>query len=155
MKYLFICYPKCSTCNKAKKYLDESNIDYELRDIKKDNPNKDELKEWIEKSGLPIKKFFNTSGTIYKTLNFPTVSTSKSVIISPENDWFSGTLKFFLIWLWISFKKQVSVVFFCCSQAKNCGTSSVVWAFEKLINKNINSVFKIDFFIENFLEFRR
>ncbi|MDD2446243.1 MAG: arsenate reductase family protein [Tissierellia bacterium] len=69
MKYLFICYPKCSTCNKAKKYLDESNIDYELRDIKKDNPNKDELKEWIEKSGLPIKKFFNTSGTIYKTLN--------------------------------------------------------------------------------------
>lgn len=69
MKYLFICYPKCSTCSKAKEYLDEKKIDYEFRDIKKDNPNKDELKEWIKKSGMPIKKFFNTSGTIYKELN--------------------------------------------------------------------------------------
>ena len=64
----FICYPKCTTCQKAKKWLDENVIDYELRDIKLNNPNYDELKEWYNKSGLPLKKFFNTSGLLYKDM---------------------------------------------------------------------------------------
>lgn len=64
----FICYPKCSTCQKAQKWLDEKGISYELRDIKSDNPTADELKEWHAKSGLPLKKFFNTSGLLYKSL---------------------------------------------------------------------------------------
>ena len=65
----FICYPRCTTCQKAKKWLDDNNIEYELRDIKIDNPTFDELKEWHEKSGLPLKKFFNTSGLLYKSLD--------------------------------------------------------------------------------------
>ena len=64
----FICYPKCTTCQKAKKWLDDNNVEYELRDIKLDNPSLEELKEWHEKSGLPLKKFFNTSGLLYKSL---------------------------------------------------------------------------------------
>lgn len=64
----FICYPKCSTCQKAQKWLDEKGISYELRDIKTDNPTADELKEWYAKSGLPLKKFFNTSGLLYKSM---------------------------------------------------------------------------------------
>ena len=66
---LFICYPKCSTCQKAKKWLDENNIEYELRDIKIENPSFEELNEWYRKSGLPLKKFFNTSGLLYKSLD--------------------------------------------------------------------------------------
>ena len=65
----FICYPKCTTCQKAKKWLDDNNIAYELRDIKNENPTLDELTEWYKKSGLPLKKFFNTSGLLYKSLN--------------------------------------------------------------------------------------
>ena len=65
----FLCYPKCTTCQKAKKWLDENGIPYELRDIKLDNPGLAELTEWHEKSGLPLKKFFNTSGLLYKSLN--------------------------------------------------------------------------------------
>lgn len=65
----FICYPKCTTCQRAKKWLDDNKIEYELRDIKLDNPTLDELTEWYKKSGLPIKKFFNTSGLIYKSLD--------------------------------------------------------------------------------------
>ncbi|MGO3017725.1 MAG: arsenate reductase family protein [Anaerococcus sp.] len=68
MKALFICYPKCSTCSKAKKFLDENGINYEFRDIRKDNPKKTELKDWHEKSELDIKKFFNTSGQVYRKL---------------------------------------------------------------------------------------
>lgn len=64
----FICYPKCTTCIKAKKWLDENGIEYELRDIKLSNPTYEELAEWYEKSGLPLKKFFNTSGLLYKSL---------------------------------------------------------------------------------------
>ncbi len=64
----FICYPKCTTCQKAKAYLDENGIKYEFRDIKEDNPKFDEIKEWHKKSGLPLKKFFNTSGLLYKSL---------------------------------------------------------------------------------------
>lgn len=66
MKVLFVCYPKCSTCKKAEKFLKEKDIDIEYRDIKVDNPSYEEIKDWHEKSGLDIKKFFNTSGTIYK-----------------------------------------------------------------------------------------
>ena len=65
----FICYPKCTTCQKAKKWLDDNNIEYELRDIKLDNPTLDELKEWHKMSGGPLKKFFNTSGLLYKSLD--------------------------------------------------------------------------------------
>lgn len=68
MKNLFIWYPKCSTCVKAKKWLDENGIDYEIRDIILDNPSYDELDFWINKSGMEIKKFFNTSGLKYKEL---------------------------------------------------------------------------------------
>ena len=64
----FVCYPRCTTCQKAKKWLDDNNIEYELRDIKIDNPTFDELKVWYEKSSLPLKKFFNTSGLLYKSL---------------------------------------------------------------------------------------
>ena len=64
----FLCYPKCTTCQKAKKWLDENGIPYELRDIKLDNPSLAELTEWHEKSGLPLKKFFNTSGLLYKSM---------------------------------------------------------------------------------------
>lgn len=65
----FICYPKCTTCQKAKKWLDDNKIEYELRDIKLDNPTIDELTEWHRKSGLPLRKLFNTSGLLYKSLD--------------------------------------------------------------------------------------
>ena len=65
----FICYPKCTTCQKAQKWLDDNKIEYEFRDIKLDNPTFDELTEWHKKSGLPLKKFFNTSGLLYKSLD--------------------------------------------------------------------------------------
>ena len=65
----FICYPKCTTCQRAKKWLDDNQIEYELRDIKLDNPSLEELTEWYKKSGLPLKKFFNTSGLLYKSLD--------------------------------------------------------------------------------------
>ena len=65
---LFICYPKCTTCKRAKNWLDDNNVKYTLRDIANDNPTYDELKGWYEKSGLPLKKFFNTSGMLYKEM---------------------------------------------------------------------------------------
>ena len=64
----FICYPKCTTCQRAKKFLDDHGIPYELRDIKLDNPTYEELSAWHKKSTLPLKKFFNTSGLLYKSL---------------------------------------------------------------------------------------
>ena len=66
---LFIQYPPCSTCQKAKKWLDEKGIQYTDRHIKEQNPTYDELKEWYQRSGLPLKRFFNTSGLKYKELN--------------------------------------------------------------------------------------
>lgn len=69
MKYTFICYSRWSTCKKAKSWLEENNIEFAERAIKEDNPTEAELKEWIEKSGYPLKKFFNTSGALYKSLN--------------------------------------------------------------------------------------
>ncbi|MBR3988550.1 MAG: arsenate reductase family protein [Clostridia bacterium] len=64
----FICYPKCTTCKKAQAWLDENNIEYVLRDIKEDNPSADELKQWFKKSSEPLKKFFNTSGLLYRSM---------------------------------------------------------------------------------------
>ena len=66
---IFLCYPKCTTCQKARKWLDDNQIEYEFRDIKLDNPTLDELSEWHKKSGLSLKKFFNTSGLLYKSLD--------------------------------------------------------------------------------------
>lgn len=65
---LFVCYPKCSTCKKAKKWLDEHNIEYIERHIAESDPTYDELKAWYERSGLPLKRFFNTSGLLYKEM---------------------------------------------------------------------------------------
>ncbi len=65
----FIAYPKCTTCKKAQSWLESHNLGFEPRDIKTDNPSAPELKEWYEKSGLPLKKFFNTSGLLYKSMN--------------------------------------------------------------------------------------
>ena len=64
----FICYPKCTTCQKAQKWLDERNISYEMRHIKEEKPEAEELKAWYKSSDLPLKKFFNTSGLLYKSL---------------------------------------------------------------------------------------
>ena len=65
---LFLCYPKCTTCKKAEKWLKENHLEYKMRDIKEENPNYEELKQWYERSGLDIKKFFNNSGKLYKEL---------------------------------------------------------------------------------------
>lgn len=68
MENLFLQYPKCSTCKKAKKYLEDNGIDFINRDITIENPTKEELKNWYEKSGLGLKKFFNTSGVLYREM---------------------------------------------------------------------------------------
>lgn len=65
---LFVCYPKCTTCQKAKKWLTEKELEFEERDIKTENPTKEELTVWYQKSGLPLKRFFNTSGMLYKEM---------------------------------------------------------------------------------------
>ena len=65
---LFICYPKCSTCQKARAWLEEKGIAYDFRDIKTENPSAEELTLWWKRSGLPLKKFFNTSGLLYKSM---------------------------------------------------------------------------------------
>ena len=65
---LFICYPKCSTCQKAKKWLDEHELNYTDRNIKEQNPSYEELRSWYEMSGLPLKRLFNTSGQLYRSL---------------------------------------------------------------------------------------
>ena len=75
---LFVCYPKCSTCKKAEQYLQAKGLSFTVRDIKTDNPTVDELRTWHEASGLPLKRFFNTSGILYKQLGLkdklPTMS---------------------------------------------------------------------------------
>lgn len=75
---LLIWYPKCTTCQKAKKWLDDNGLEVETRHIKEEKPSYDELKFWYEKSGLPLKKFFNTSGLLYKSMQLkdklPTMS---------------------------------------------------------------------------------
>ena len=66
---LFVEYPKCTTCQKAKKFLLDNGVEFTARHIKEDNPTYDELKLWCEKSGLPLKRFFNTSGLLYKSMD--------------------------------------------------------------------------------------
>ena len=79
----FICYPRCTTCQKAQKFLDEKGVKYELINIKEQNPTEDELKEYLKLSGLPLKRFFNTSGLLYKSLNLreklPEMSQSEQI----------------------------------------------------------------------------
>ncbi len=77
---LFLCYPKCSTCQKAKKWLDAHNIEYTERHIAEANPTYDELKAWYNQSGLPLKKFFNTSGLLYKEMQLKDKLTSMSEV---------------------------------------------------------------------------
>lgn len=89
MNPLFLQYPACSTCQKAKKWLIENNIEYTSRLIVEDNPTVEELKEWISRSGLPIKKFFNTSGLVYKELQLskklPDMSEEEQIALLASN----------------------------------------------------------------------
>ncbi|NDV80958.1 arsenate reductase family protein [Bacteroides sp. 51] len=89
MKPLFLCYPKCSICQKAQKWLDENNIEYTNRMIVRNNPTVAELKKWIPMSGLPLKRFFNTSGLVYKELGLkeklPTMSEEEQIQILSTN----------------------------------------------------------------------
>ena len=82
---LFVCYPRCSTCKKAQKWLDEHQLPYTVRDIKEDNPTADELREWFARSGLPLKRFFNTSGLVYKNLGLkdklPTMTEDEQIAL--------------------------------------------------------------------------
>lgn len=75
---LFVCYPKCSTCKKAQQFLDAGGVSYTLRDIKEERPTRKELTSWYRQSGLPLRRFFNTSGLVYKSLGLkeklPTLS---------------------------------------------------------------------------------
>ena len=86
---LFVEYPKCSTCQKAKKWLDEHGIAYEDRHIVENNPIYEELKDWYGRSGLPIKKFFNTSGMLYKEMKLkdklPTMSEDEQLQLLATN----------------------------------------------------------------------
>lgn len=89
MKNMFLWYPKCTTCQKAKKWLEENNIQFEERHIVESNPSKQELEEWIKKSDYEIKKFFNTSGLKYKELNLkeklPNMSEDEKIEILASN----------------------------------------------------------------------
>lgn len=78
---LFICYPKCTTCKKAQKWLDDKGLSYTLRDIKAENPTAEELMQWQRMSGLPLKRFFNTSGQLYRELQL-----SKRLPDMPEDE---------------------------------------------------------------------
>ena len=82
---LFLCYPKCTTCQKAKAYLEEQGVSYTLRNIKEENPSLDELRLWWRQSGLPLKKFFNTSGLQYTALalkdKLPTMSEEEQLAL--------------------------------------------------------------------------
>lgn len=83
---IFLCYPKCSTCQKAKKWLDEYNVEYTERHIVEDKPTYDELKTWYNQSGLPLKKFFNTSGLVYKEMQLKVKLPSMSEEELAENE---------------------------------------------------------------------
>lgn len=82
---LFLCYPKCSTCQKARKWLEEQGVSFEERDIKLNNPTEEELRMWYARSGLPLKRFFNTSGLQYKALGLkdklPTMSEEEQLAL--------------------------------------------------------------------------
>ena len=86
---LFICYPKCSTCQKARKWLEEHGVEYTERHIVEENPTYEELKKWHALSGLPLKKFFNTSGMLYKEMKLkdklPTMSEDEQLQLLATN----------------------------------------------------------------------
>ena len=86
---IFICYPKCSTCQNANKWLDEQEIKYTERHIVENNPSYEELKEWYNKSGLPLKRFFNTSGLLYKEMQLkdklPTMNEEEQIKLLATN----------------------------------------------------------------------
>ncbi len=89
MKNLFVWYPKCSTCQKAKKWLEANDISFEEQHIVEETPSKEELEKWIRQSGLEIKKFFNTSGLKYKELNLkeklPNMSDTEKIELLASN----------------------------------------------------------------------
>lgn len=89
MNYLFLEYPTCSTCQKAKKWLNENGIEYTDRHIVEQNPTAEELKEWMKRSGLPLKKFFNTSGLVYKSMELkdklPSMSEEEQISLLATN----------------------------------------------------------------------
>lgn len=89
MNYLFLEYPKCSTCQKAKRWLDEHQIPYDDRHIVEQNPTVEELKKWVEKSGQPLKKFFNTSGMLYRSMGLkdklPSMSEKEQMALLASN----------------------------------------------------------------------
>lgn len=89
MRYLFIEYPKCSTCQKAKKWLEEHSVDFEDRHIVEQNPTAEELADWQARSGLELKRFFNTSGLVYKSMNLkeqlPTMTPEEQVALLATN----------------------------------------------------------------------
>ena len=82
---LFVCYPKCTTCQKAQKWLEEKGVEYQFRDIKQEKPTEQELRQWHAMSGLPLKRFFNTSGLQYKALGLkdklPSMSEDEQVAL--------------------------------------------------------------------------
>lgn len=82
---LFLCYPKCTTCQKARKWLEEKGVSFTLRDIKEENPTEEELQSWWQRSGLPLRKFFNTSGLQYKALGLkdklPTMTEAEQIAL--------------------------------------------------------------------------
>lgn len=82
---LFLCYPKCTTCRKAKAWLEEHGVSFTLRDIKEENPTEEELQSWWQRSGLPLRKFFNTSGLQYKALGLkdklPTMTEAEQIAL--------------------------------------------------------------------------
>ena len=82
----FICYPKCTTCQKAQKWLDENGISYTFQDIKMENPTYEELSAWHRRSGLPLKKFFNTSGLLYKSMVLKETLRGFKMILNGECD---------------------------------------------------------------------
>lgn len=88
-KFIFIQYPQCGTCKKAKKWLDDNGIAYESRPIVEENPSCEELKTWIPRSGLPLRKFFNTCGVLYKEMHLkdklPTMSEEEQIELLAGN----------------------------------------------------------------------
>lgn len=89
VEMLFVYYPRCSTCQKAKKWLDENNLKYTERHIVEDNPTYEDLKDWYSRSGLPLKKFFNTSGLLYKDMKLkdklPAMSEDEQIKLLASN----------------------------------------------------------------------
>lgn len=108
---IFICYSKCSTCQKAKKWLDEQDIKYTERHIVDNNPSYEELKEWYNKSGLPLKRFFNTSGLLYKEMQLkdklPTMNEEEQLKLLATNGMLvKRPLVVMVIWSLLDSKKQ-------------------------------------------------